>query len=323
MRYRRFARLDQDVSAVGYGMWGMGGWTGSDDAESAAALDRAVDLGCNFFDTALAYGDGHSERLLGELVRRHPATRFVIATKVPPLDRQWPGKGTTPASQVFPYDHVMQSTRTSLGHLALDSIDLLQLHVWDDAWVTDDGWRRAAEELKRRGLIRAFGISVNRWQPDNVLHALQTGLVDAVQVVFNIFDQSAMDVLFPTCQRLGIAVIARVPFDEGSLTGTLTPASRWPEGDFRNMYFQAPHLANTLERVTAIERLVTARGLSLPDVALRFILAHPEVTTVIPGMRRIRHVEANMAAADALPLQTELVDRLRAFRWDRTPDDRA
>ena len=195
--------------------------------------------------------------------------------------------------------------------------------MWDDAWVTDDGWRRAAEELKRRGLIRAFGISVNRWEPDNVLLALQTGLVDAVQVVFNIFDQSPMDALFPTCQRLGIAVIARVPFDEGSLTGTLTPASRWPEGDFRNMYFQAPHLANTLERVAAIERLVTTRRLSLPDVALRFILAHPEVTTVIPGMRRIRHVEANMAAADALPLQSELVDRLRAFRWDRTPDDRA
>ncbi len=323
MRYRRVARLDWDVSAIGYGMWGMGGWTGSDDAESAAALDRAVDLGCNFFDTALAYGDGHSERLLGELVRRHPAARLFVATKVPPLDRQWPGRGTTPANQVFPYDHVMQSTRTSLGHLALDSIDLLQLHVWDDAWVTDDGWRRAAEELKRRGLIRAFGISVNRWEPDNVLRALQTGVVDAVQVVFNIFDQSAMDVLFPTCQRLGIAVIARVPFDEGSLTGTLTPASRWPEGDFRNMYFQAPHLANTLERVAAIERLVTTRGLSLPDVALRFILAHPEVTTVIPGMRRIRHVEANMAAADALPLPSELVDRLRAFRWDRAPDDRA
>jgi len=322
MRYRRFPRFDWEVSEIGYGMWGLGGWTGSDDAESAAALDRAVDLGCNFFDTALAYGDGRSERLLGDLRRRHSGDQLYIATKVPPLDRRWPGSGSTPAGQVFPFDHVMQSTLASLTHLGIDTIDLQQLHVWDDAWTTDGGWQRAAQELKRRGVVRAFGISVNRWQPQNVLQALQTGLVDSVQVVFNIFDQAPIDVLFPACQRAGVAVIARVPFDEGSLTGTLTPTSRWPDGDFRNIYFAPQHLAATLQRLAPIQQLVANWGMSLPDVALRFILAQPAVTTTIPGMRRVRHVEANLAAADAAPLEVAQLDRLLAFRWDRTPDDR-
>ena len=303
-------------------MWGMGGWTGSDDAESAAALDRAVDLGCNFFDTALAYGDGHSETLLGDLLHRHPTRRLFVATKVPPLNRQWPGKGTTPAEHVFPYDHVVASARTSLAHLRTDAIDLLQLHVWDDAWAADGGWQRAASELKQRDIIRAFGISVNRWEPQNVLRALQTGLVDTVQVVFNIFDQSPIDVLFPTCQRLDVAVIARVPFDEGSLTGTLAADSRWPEGDWRNVYFAATHLAATLERVVPLQRTVAEWKMSLPDAALRFILAHPAVTTTIPGMRRVRHVEQNIASSDAPRLDSAQLAQLRAFRWDRTPDDR-
>jgi aryl-alcohol dehydrogenase-like predicted oxidoreductase len=303
-------------------MWGKGGWTGSDDVASAEALDRAVDLGCNFFDTALAYGEGRSEKLLGELCRRHAGQRLYVATKIPPLDRQWPGRGTTAAALVFPYDHIMRCTRTSLAHLALDTIDLLQLHVWDDAWTGDAGWQRAAEELKQRGVIRAFGISVNRWEPHNVLRALETGLVDSVQVVFNIFDQSPIDTLFPVCERLKVAVIARVPFDEGSLTGTLTRSSRWPDGDWRNIYFAPRHLEITLDRLAPLQQLAIDWGISLPDVALRFILAHPTVTTTIPGMRRVRHAEANLAVSDAAPLVPAQLERLRTFRWDRTPDDR-
>ena len=322
MRYRRYPRHEWALSEIGYGMWGMGGWTGSDDAESAAALDRAVDLGCNFFDTALAYGDGHSETLLGNLLHRHPTRRLFVATKVPPLNRQWPGKGTTPAEHAFPYDHVVASAHASLGHLRTDAIDLLQLHVWDDAWAADGGWQRAASALKQRGIIRAFGISVNRWEPQNVLRALQTGLVDTVQVVFNIFDQSPVDVLFPTCQRLDVAVIARVPFDEGSLTGTLAADSRWPEGDWRNVYFAAAHLAATLERVAPLQRTVAEWKMSLPDASLRFILAHPAITTTIPGMRRVRHVEQNIASSDAPRLDSAQLAQLRAFRWNRTPDDR-
>jgi aryl-alcohol dehydrogenase-like predicted oxidoreductase len=316
MRKRTFGRTGWPVSEVGYGMWGMGGWTGSDDAESLASLDRAVELGCTFFDTAFVYGEGRSERLLAETLRRHRDRRLYVATKVPPLNRQWPGRSSTAAAEAYPYEHVVSMTETSAGNLGVDRIDLQQLHVWSDAWAADDGWKRAAFDLKRRGLIGAFGISVNRWEPGNVLAALETGLVDSVQVVYNIFDQEPEDALFPACQRLGVAVIARVPFDEGSLTGTLTPDSRWPEGDWRNIYFKPEHLKATLARVEPLRALVP-EGSSLPDLALRFILHHPAVSTVIPGMRKSTHVETNLAAGSAPPLTAAQVGALRAHRWDR------
>lgn len=315
MRQRVFGRLGWGVSAVGYGMWGMGGWTGSDDAESGKALDRAVELGCNFFDTALAYGDGHSERLLGQALRRHPGRRLYVATKVPPRDRIWPGKAATPAADVFPFDHVVEMTRRSRANLAVDRIDLQQLHVWSDAWVEDDGWKRAAEALKRDGVIEGFGISVNRWEPANVLKALDTGLVDSVQVVYNVFDQDPEDVLFPACRRLGVAVIARVPFDEGSLTGQLSAESRWPEGDWRNLYFTPERLRATLERVEKLRPLAGERPLA--ELALRFILHHPDVATTIPGMRRVGHVEANLAAGETPPLAADELRALRQHRWER------
>lgn len=321
MKTRRIARLGWDVTDIGYGMWGMGGWTGSDDAASAASLDRAVALGCNFFDTAWAYGEGRSERLLGDLVRRHCAVKLFTATKVPPKDRVWPGKGATPVDQVFPYEHIVDYTDRSLANLGTETVDLQQLHVWDDRWAVDEGWKRAVEDLKRAGKIRAFGISVNRWEPENVLHALETGLVDTVQVVHNIFDQAPEDALFDVCAKKGIGVIARVPFDEGSLTGTLTAQSRWPDGDFRNIYFQPPKLQETLARVAPLKALVAEWGDSLPSVALRFILAHPAVTTVIPGMRALANVAANLSVSGQ-PLPPAQVAALRAFRWDRQPDHR-
>jgi aryl-alcohol dehydrogenase-like predicted oxidoreductase len=316
MRYRTFGRLGWPVSDVGYGMWGMGGWTGSDDTESLAALDRAVELGCTFFDTAHAYGDGRSERLLARTLERHPGTRLYAATKVPPKNRRWPGRADTPPADAFPYEHVVAMTQESRRNLGVERIDLQQLHVWSDAWVEDDGWKRAARDLKAQGVIEGFGISVNRWEPANVLAALETGLVDSVQVVYNVFDQAPEDELFPACQRLGVALIARVPFDEGSLTGTLAPDARWPEGDWRNLYFTPEHLRKTLDRVERLRPLVPAGG-TLPDLALRFILRHPAVSTVIPGMRKRRNVEANLAASDAPPLTDELLSALRAHRWER------
>jgi aryl-alcohol dehydrogenase-like predicted oxidoreductase len=316
MRYRRFGRLGWNVSEIGYGMWGMAGWTGSDDHESARALDRSIELGCNFFDTAYAYGEGRSERLLKDALARHRGRRLYAATKVPPKNRKWPGRAETPASEVFPYDHVVQMTLESRKNLGVERIDLQQFHVWSDAWVGDDGWKRAAEHLKRDGVIEGFGISVNRWEPANVLLALETGLVDSVQVVYNVFDQAPEDTLFPACQRLDVAVIARVPFDEGSLTGAMTADDRWPEGDWRNLYFKPDKLRLTLERVERLRPLVP-RGGSLPDLALRFILHHPAVSTTIPGMRKTRHVEANLAAGERPPLPAPEVAALRAHRWDR------
>ena len=317
MRLRRFGRTGWQVSEIGYGMWGMGGWTGSDDDESRRSLDRAIELGCTFFDTAYAYGAGRSEKLLGDALKRHTGRRLYVATKVPPKNLKWPGRADTPVSDVFPRDHIVELTERSLANLGCETIDLQQLHVWSDAWVRDDGWKRAAEELKARGTIKAFGISVNRWEPANVLAALRTGLVDSVQVVYNIFDQSPEDELFPACRELDVAVIARVPFDEGSLTGTLARDSRWPEGDWRNIYFTPANLAATLERVEQLEPLVP-EGMDLPELALRFILEEPTVSTVIPGMRTCAHVERNLAASDGEPLPRRTRDALRAHRWDRT-----
>ena len=196
------------------------------------------------------------------------------------------------------------------------------MHVWDDSWASADGWKKAVEDLKRQGVIRAFGISVNRWEPANVLRALDTGLVESVQVVYNIFDQAPEDVLFPACERLGVAVIARVPFDEGSLTGSLTPASQWPDGDWRNTYFAGANLTETLRRVEALRPLAAGAGLTLPELALRFILQHPAVTTTIPGMRRPRTSSRTSPAARQASCQAPSLDALRAHRWERTPDDR-
>ncbi|HET9469148.1 MAG TPA: aldo/keto reductase [Vicinamibacterales bacterium] len=317
MKHRRFGRTGWQVSEIGYGMWGMGGWTGSDDNESRRSIDRAVELGCNFFDTAYAYGMGKSETLLGEALKRFAGQKLYTATKVPPKNLKWPGRADTPIADVFPYEHIIEMTEKSLANLGTTSVDLQQLHVWNDAWVADDGWQRAAQELKRQKLVGAFGISVNRWEPANVIKALRTGLVDSVQVVYNVFDQNPEDQLFPVCRELDIAVIARVPFDEGSLTGTLSKDSRWPEGDWRNIYFTPDNLAETLGRVDRLKTVVPS-GMDLPELALRFILSEPTVSTVIPGMRKEKHVERNIAASDGAPLASAVKTALRQHRWDRT-----
>jgi aryl-alcohol dehydrogenase-like predicted oxidoreductase len=317
MQYRRFGRTGWQVSEIGYGMWGMGGWTGSDDEESRRSIDRAIALGCNFFDTAFAYGAGRSEKLLGEALKRHPGMKMYTATKVPPKNAKWPGRASTPITEVFPAAHIIEMTEKSLENLGGGPIDLQQLHVWSDAWADDEGWQRAAQELKQRKLVNAFGISVNRWEPANVVKALRTGFVDAVQVVYNVFDQNPEDELFPVCRELDVAVIARVPFDEGSLTGTLSADSRWPDGDFRNIYFTRENLAETLARVERLKSVVP-KDMDLPEMVLRFILSNSDVSTVIPGMRRTRHVERNIAASDGKQLDLKLLDALRQHRWVRT-----
>ena len=316
---RPFGRVGWPVSAIGYGMWGMAGWTGSDDEESARSLDRAVALGCTFFDTAWAYGEGRSEQLLGALLKRHPGKRLYTATKIPPKNGKWPARAEYPLEDVFPADHIREYTERSLRNMDVQTIDLQQFHVWSDAWADDPVWQRAVSALKEENLVRAIGISVNRWQPANVLKALATGLIDSVQVVYNIFDQQPEDVLFPECQRRHIAVIARVPFDEGSLTGTLTADSQWPAGDFRNIYFQPENLRNTIERIDRL-RADLPEGMSMPETALRFILENPAVSTVIPGMRKLRHVESNLGVNDGRRLTADQMRRLRRHRWERWLD---
>jgi aryl-alcohol dehydrogenase-like predicted oxidoreductase len=317
---RAFGRTGRAVSELGVGMWGMGGgvggWTGADDRQSMAVLQAAVDAGITFFDSAQVYGYGHTDRLLGELVRANPGRDLFVASKIPPMNRQWPSRPGDRIRDVFPPDHVRASVEGMLRQMQVDAIDLVQFHVWQDAWADDPGWQRAVADLRREGLARHIGISVNRREPENVLGTLRTGLIDAVQVVYNVFDQAPEDELFPLCRELGIAVIARVPLDEGSLAGTLTADSRWPDGDWRNTYFGPANLAATLERVEALRALVPADQ-TMAQLALRFILSSPDVTTVIPGTRKPEHLAANLAAAAAGSLPEDLLAALRGHRWDR------
>ena len=318
MRERTFGRLGWRVGEVGYGMWGMAGWTGSDDDESRASLQLALDSGVTFFDTAWAYGGGRSERLLGELVRANPDRRVFTATKIPPLNRQWPTRRGDALANAFPAAHIREYTERSLANLGLPALDLIQFHVWEDAWAQDDDWQRAVDDLRREGLVRGVGISVNRWESWNAARTLRTGLIDSIQTIYNVFEQVPEDELFPLCRELGVAVIARVPLDEGSLTGTLSLDSTWPEGDWRNSYFVPENLAASVAHAEALRPLVP-EGSTMADLALRFILANPDVSVVIPGMRSPRHVAANVAVSDAGPLPAELVGQLRAHRWDREP----
>jgi aryl-alcohol dehydrogenase-like predicted oxidoreductase len=318
MKYRKFGRTGWWVSEIGYGMWGMGGWTGSNDDESFQSLQRSVDLGCNFFDTAWAYGAGRSEKLLGRLVRANPGKRLYTASKIPPRNFKWPSRREYKLDECFPPEHIEDYVHRSLENTGLRTIDLMQFHVWEDSWVEDDRWAKKMDELKRQGLVHAVGISINRWEPWNGVRAVRSGLIDSAQVIYNLFDQNPEDELFPACAEHNVGVIARVPFDEGTLTGTLSLDSTWPKGDWRNTYFVPDNLKASVQRAEAL-RLLVPEAMTMPEMALRFTLNNPTVSTIIPGMRKISHVEANLAASDAGPLPEELHASLRAHRWDRKP----
>jgi aryl-alcohol dehydrogenase-like predicted oxidoreductase len=324
MRYRTMGRLGWPVSEIGYGMWGIGGgpggFTGWDYEVAPECLNLAVELGCTFFDTAWVYGRGKSEQLLGRLLREHADRRLYLATKVPPKNREWPPLASDRLADVFPADHVREYVGKSLENLGVDRIDLLQFHVWEDRWAGEESWQAVVSELKAEGLIDAFGISVNRWEPENCLAAIDTGLIDVIQVIYNIFDQSPEDELFVRAEREGVGIIARVPFDEGGLTGTLTRETLFPAEDWRAVYFGPENLEPTVERAERLAPLVPADS-SLPELALRFILEHPAVSTVIPGMRKPAHVRANLGASGRGRLDAALVERLREHRWDRKPTE--
>jgi aryl-alcohol dehydrogenase-like predicted oxidoreductase len=326
MNYRRFGRTGWQVSEIGYGMWGLAGWTGSDDKETSASLRRAVELGCNFFDTAWAYGDGKSEEILARILSEYknncivggPDKHLYAATKIPPKNRKWPSRRDFTLDDCYPPEYVKEYIDKSLKNLGVDTIDLMQFHTWEDRWLNDERLPRMIEDMKRSGKVRAFGPSVNRWEPYNGIRAVLEGHAEAVQVIYNIFDQNPEDALFPVCKMKDAAVIARVPFDEGTLTGTLTLDSKWPAGDWRNTYFVPENLKSSIANAEALRPLIPASS-TMAEVALRFILNQPAVSTIIPGMRKIKNVEANAGASAAGPLPAELHKELRAHRWDRNP----
>jgi aryl-alcohol dehydrogenase-like predicted oxidoreductase len=318
MNYRKLGRTGFEVSDISYGLWGMSGWSGSDDRQSLDSLQLSIDSGCNFFDTAWDYGKGKSDGLLGEIMARNSDKRLYAASKIPPANDKWPALPTYKYLDVFSPAHVIEYADLIRKKLRVESIDLLQFHVWDDTWTDEPEFLSTVEKLKDGGWIRYFGLSLNRWEPENGLRALHTGLVDVVQVIYNIFDQAPEDKLLPICQELNVGVIARVPLDEGSLGGKMTLETRFPKDDWRSLYFGPENLANTVQRVEKLKKILPA-GMTLPEMSLRFILSHPAVSTTIVGMRSSEHVRQNVACSDAGPLDRGLLAELKKHRWDRKP----
>ena len=318
MRYRKLGRTGWNISEIGYGAWGIGGsqWKGSSDEEALAALRRAIGLGLNFIDTALAYGEGHSEQLVGRIAREGIGPVY-LATKVPPKNLLWPARPGIGIDQVFPYQYIMDCTERSLRNLGVETIDLQQLHVWNAEWIERDEWRRAFEELKKSGKVRAVGVSINDHEPDSALELIRSGLVDTVQVIYNIFDQSPARNLFPLCIERNIGVLARVPLDEGALTGAIHEQTQFEPADFRAMYFGGDRKHQVVEHVEALERDLAGVPGTLAEIALRFCLSATAVTTVIPGMRRIRNVEANCVLSDAGPLDAATLSILKRHAWGK------
>lgn len=318
MNYRRLGKTGISVSEIGYGAWGIGGnqWRGGEDGESLRALHRALELGVNFIDTALAYNEGHSERLIAQVLRE-TKEEITVATKIPPKNRLWPARPGIGIDEVFPYDYAIACTETSLKNLGVERIDLQQFHVWNPEWIARDEWRRAIEDLKSSGKVRFFGISINDHQPDSAIEAIQTGLIETVQVIYNIFDQSPETNLFPACEEYDIGVLARVPLDEGALTGTISEETQFDPGEFRAMYFRGDRKRQVVERVAALEKdLMNVTG-DLAEIALRFCLSHQAVSTVIPGMRKIANVQANSRVSGIGPLPTQAVAELRKHAWKK------
>lgn len=316
MQYRILGRTGLKVSEIGHGLWGMSNWSDSDNRESEQALQLSLDSGCTFYDSAWAYGDGKSDRFIGGLIRNNPGKHIVAASKIPPKNKKWPASNADSLKDTFPKDHVLEYAEKIAEGIGRPA-DLLQYHVWDDSWTDDPAFEATIHALKEKGLMKHFGLSLNRWQPSNGLKAIKTGLVDVVQLIYNIFDQAPEDELFPLCDKMDIGVIARVPLDEGSLGGKMTPETRFPDHDWRAGYFKPANLVKTLDRVEALKKIVP-NGMTLPELAFRFILSSKTVSTTIPGMRKAGHVTSNSGYSDGKYLTAELQNEIRKHRWERT-----
>jgi aryl-alcohol dehydrogenase-like predicted oxidoreductase len=320
MRYRKLGKTGFEISEIGFGSWGISGqqWIGAKENESMNALNRAIDLGLNFIDTALAYGDGNSEKLIGKVLKEREEC-VCVATKVPPKNKQWPAIPGTPYKVVFPTDWVLECTEKSLKNLGVDKLDIMQFHVWQDEWTKNPEWQNTIQKLKDRGLISFYGISVGDHDPENILAAIKTGLVDTIQVIYNIFDQTPEEKLFPKCKKNKIGVIARCPLDEGGLTGNIKPNTVFPKGDWRNSYWRNDRKMQVYNRVKVLEKLLVKSGIAdtMTEAALRFCISHTAVTTVIPGMRKVQHVESNCAVSDKGPLPKSILKHLKEHIWRR------
>lgn len=320
MKYRKFGKLDWNISEISFGAWAIGGdmWGPQDDAESIRGLHRSLELGINFIDTAAGYGKGHSEELIGKVLKEHPGEEIFIASKVPPQGgHPWPPPEDYDPEKSFPKNYIIKQCEDSLKRLGRDYIDVYQFHTWARGFNTGGSWLEAMTKLKEQGKIRVVGVSVPDSTPDNVIGSLALGNVQAVQVIYNIFDQTPQWNLFPVCEKFGIGVIVRVPFDEGALTGKYTEKTTFAEGDFRRNYFRGNNLKAVVRRVEEVKIFKDKQHpkMSLPEYALRFCLSHSSVSTVIPGIRNVMQAEQNIAASDGKLLSRKELDDLKGYRW--------
>ncbi len=318
MVLKKFGKSDEKISLLGFGCWGIGKsmWVGADDKESQKALLKAIDEEINFFDTALAYGNGHSENLVGE-IEKESGKKLFIASKIPSKKNEWPASPTSTLLESFPRDYIIKKTEESLRNLKRDYIDLMQFHVWNDEWCKHDEWKEAILKLKKEGKVRFWGISINDHQPANGIEAGKTGLIDSFQVIFNIFEQKPIERLFPFCRENNIGIIARVPFDEGALTGNINPSTQFPVGDWRNDYFKGKRKVDVKLRVDEIWNDVKTEAGSMAEAALRFVISFDAVTSVIPGMRKVKNLMANLASIKKGSLSPKLLEELKVHKWDK------
>ncbi len=312
MKYRTLGRTGMQISEIGFGSWAMGGeWGSKDDDAAVEAIIRAMDQGVNFIDTAAGYGDGHSEKLIARAFREK-GERCIVASKVMPKNYKWPALPDVPVSEVFPKDWVIEITERSLQYLETDCLDVMQLHVWTERFMHELEWYEALVQLREQGKIRAFGVSVNDWEPYNAVDLVNSGMIDTVQVIYNIFEQRPAEKLFPAALEHNVGIVARVPFEEGLLTGKIGPGYQF--ADWRARWLSGGRLEEAWEHIQAL-RWVENKNRTMAQAALKFILAHPAVSTVIPGMRGVRHVDENVAVSDKVEMTAEEVERLRAHAW--------
>jgi aryl-alcohol dehydrogenase-like predicted oxidoreductase len=317
MKYRTLGRTGLKVSEIGFGAWAIGGsWGPQDEKESIAALHRALDLGVNFIDTAAGYGNGKSERIIGRVLKERREEIFV-ATKTPPAPGLWPPSPYCKKEERYSEDYLRKNIEERLRNLDTDCIDILQLHTWTRAWNKDPQPLMLLQKLKDEGKIRFIGLSTPEDDQNSVISLMHEGYLDTVQVIYNIFEQEPAAELLPVAQESNVGIIVRVVFDEGVLTGKYDANSKFPDGDFRNNYFDGDRLTRAVKRVDKIKQEIKNSGLSMPEVALKFGLMHPAVSTVIAGIRNATQTEMNVSVSDLPDLADDLVIRLRNHAWRR------
>ena len=319
MKMRRFGRLGWPVSEIGYGAWQIGGnmWGEVGERDAEAALEAALDAGITFFDTARVYGDGRSEKILGHVLKRTGMRdRVRVATKVPPMNMEWPANHAAALSDAFPASWIRRCTKESVANLGF-APDVQQLHVWTDSWADDNEWSDELAKLKSEGMFAAFGVSINDHEPHTAVRVVRSGKIDSVQVIYNVFDQTPEAELYPACVENGVAVIVRVPLDEGSLGGKMTKDMQFAADDMRSRYFAGHRLAETVDRVAALRPVLEKGGQTLAQGALRFVLSHPAVTTVIAGSTKPNHIRDNARVSELGALDAATIEALRPHAWPR------